>query len=151
MHLEASLSDFNATMCVYTFNVKIALRTQISDYNNTRLNKPMESLAMTYMEEYKARKGKCEYCKNKGKGENFCAECWGYSFADRLDFMGFVKKRVSEQARETFDETEEGKRLLAEYNKREEEYFMAKDTYEKSRDLFVDNEVKKVEAKFDSI
>jgi hypothetical protein len=111
----------------------------------------MENLAMTYMEEYKARKGKCEYCKNKGKGENFCAECWGYSFADRLDFMGFVKKRVSEQARETFDETEEGKRLLAEYNKREEEYFNAKDTYEKARDLFVDNEVKKVEAKFDSI
>lgn len=65
--------------------------------------------------------------------------------------MGFVKKRVSEQARETFDETEEGKRLLAEYNKREEEYFTAKDTYEKARDLFVDNEVKKVEAKFDSI
>lgn len=51
MHLEASLSDFNATMCVYTFNVKIALRTQISDYNNTRLNKQMENLAMTYMEE----------------------------------------------------------------------------------------------------
>ena len=65
--------------------------------------------------------------------------------------MGFVKKRVSEQASETFDETEEGKRLLAEYNKREEEYFTAKDTYEKARDLFVDNEVKKVEAKFDSI
>ena len=111
----------------------------------------MENLAITYMEEYKARKGKCEYCKNKDKGEYFCAECWGYSFADRLDFMGFVKKRVSEQARETFDETEEGKRLLAEYNKREEEYFNAKDTYEKSRDLFVDNEVKKVESKFDSI
>ena len=154
MHLEASQSDFNFTVCVYTFEQEIYLRTQILDYVNTRLNrhrKPMENLAMTYMEEYKARKGKCEYCKNKGKGENFCAECWGYSFADRLDFMGFVKKRVSEQASETFDETEEGKRLLAEYNKREEEYFTAKDTYEKSRDLFVDNEVKKVEAKFDSI
>ena len=106
---------------------------------------------MTYMEEYKARKGKCEYCKNKDKGEYFCAECWGYGFADRLDFMGFVKKRVSEQAREIFDETEEGKRLLAEYNKREEEYFNAKDEYEKARDLFVDNEVKKVEAKFNAI
>ena len=98
---------------------------------------------MTYMEEYKARNGKCEYCKNSDKGENFCAECWGYGFDDRLDFMGFVKKRVSEQASETFDETEEGKRLLAEYNKREEEYFTAKDAYEKARDLFVDNEVKK--------
>jgi hypothetical protein len=151
MHPEASLSNFNFTECVYTFEQEIDLRTQISDYSNTRLNKQMENLAMTYMEEYKARKGKCEYCKNKDKGENFCAECWGYGFADRLDFMGFVKKRVSEQARETFDETEEGKRLLAEYNKREEEYFNAKDTYEKARDLFVDNEVKKVEAKFDSI
>ena len=153
MHLEASLGDFNATMCVYTFEAKVALRTQIS-YYNTHLNrhrKPMENLAMTYMEEYNARKGKCEYCKNKDKGYNFCAECWGYSFADRLDFMGFVKKRVSEQARETFDETEEGKRLLDEYNKREEEYFMAKDTYEKSRDLFVKTELEKVMTKFDSI
>lgn len=106
---------------------------------------------MTYIEEYKARKGKCEYCKNKDKGEYFCAECWGYGFADRLDFMGFVKKRVSEQARETFDETEEGKRLLAEYNKREDEYFNAKDTYEKARDLFVDTELEKAVAKFNAI
>ena len=106
---------------------------------------------MTYMEEYKARKGKCEYCKNKDKGEYFCAECWGYGFDDRLDFMSFVKKRVSEQARETFDETEEGKRMLAEYNKREEEYFTAKDAYEKARDSFVDTELEKVVTKFDSI
>lgn len=154
MHVEASLSDFSLQPCVYTSEAKIALRTQFWQYRNTRLNKHvkhMENLAMTYMEEYKARKGKCEYCKNSDKGEYFCAECWGYSFADRLDFMGFVKKRVSEQAMETFDETEEGKRLLSEYNKREEEYFTAKDAYEKARDLFVDNEVKKAESKFDSI
>lgn len=154
MHVEASLSDFSLQSCVYTFETKVALRTQFGQYRNTRLNshrKHRENLAMTYMEEYKARKGKCEYCKNKDKGEYFCAECWGHGFADRLDFMSFVKKRVSEQARETFDETEEGKRLLAEYNKREEEYFTAKDAYEKARDLFVDTELEKVVTKFDSI
>ena len=65
--------------------------------------------------------------------------------------MGFVKKRVSEQASETFDETEEGKRLLDEYNKREEEYFSAKETYEKARYLFVDTELEKAVAKFNAI
>ena len=32
MHLEASLIDFNATMCVYTFKDKIALRIQSRQY-----------------------------------------------------------------------------------------------------------------------
>ena len=106
---------------------------------------------MHYMDEYRARVGKCEHCQHHGGTGYFCNECYGSRFVDNLDFFTFVRNRVTEQAEATFDESQDGKRLLAEYNRCKDAYYDAKDAYEKAQKQFVENEIKRIEMQFNAI
>ena len=101
---------------------------------------------MGYIDDYKARHGKCEFCKyHNVTGSHVCAECYGYSFKDSLDLVTFIRKRVSEDATEKFNASEYGKQLLSDIEHYEQLYNKCKDEYNTARDSYIDEELKRVD------
>lgn len=107
---------------------------------------------MGYVDEYKKRHGKCEFCKfHNVTGSYMCAECYGGSFKDTLDLVTFIRRRVSEDATEKFNESERGKQLLADIDHYENLYDQRKREYNKARDSFIDEELKRIDNVINSI
>lgn len=107
---------------------------------------------MGYIDEYKARHGKCEFCKyDNVTGSHVCAECYGYSFKDKLDLTTFIRKRVKEDAIEKFNSSERGKQLLSDIDHYEQLYDKCKDEYNTARDSYIDEELKRVDDIINSI
>ena len=100
---------------------------------------------MGYIDDYKARYGKCEFCKyHNFTGSPVCAECYGYSFKDSKDLMTFINDRVSEDATEKFNTSDYGKQLLSDIEHYEQLYYKCKDEYNKARDSYISEELKRV-------
>lgn len=107
---------------------------------------------MGYIDDYKARQGKCEFCKfHNVTGSHLCAECYGYSFKDKIDLVTFIRKRVSEDAIEKFNASEHGKQLLSNIECYKQLYDQCKDEYNAARDSFIDEELKRVDDIINSI
>lgn len=107
---------------------------------------------MGYVDDYKARHGKCEFCQfNNCTGAYVCAECYGHSFKDKLDLVTFIRKRVSEDATEKFNASERGKQLLSDIEHYEQLYDQCKDEYNTARDSFIEEELKRVDSIINSI
>lgn len=68
---------------------------------------------MRYIEDYKSRQCKCEFCKFYNvAGSYMCAECYdGSSFKDKLDLVTFIRERVSKDVLNKLIESDEYKRL----------------------------------------
>lgn len=107
---------------------------------------------MGYLDDYNARKGKCEYCKyHNVTGSMRCAECYGYSFEDSVDLYTFIRAKASKDAIEKFNESDEGKRLHDLMEQHRQTYNQCKDSYNEERDKFVDAELKRIEEFINSI
>lgn len=108
--------------------------------------------SMGYIDEYKARHGKCEFCKyHNVTGSHVCAECYGYSFKDSLDLVTFISKRVSEDATKKFNTSERGKQLLSDIEHYEQLYDKCKDGYSTASDTYINEELKRVDDIINSI
>ena len=107
---------------------------------------------MGYLDDYNARHGKCEYCKHHSvTGSYRCAECYGYAFEDNIDLYTFIRARVTEDAVEKFNASDEGKRLYDMMEQHRRTYNQCKGSYNKARDQFVDAELRRIESSIDSI
>ena len=107
---------------------------------------------MGYVDDYKSRHGKCEFCKfHNVTGSYICAECYGYSFKDKLDLVTFIRKNVSDDATEKFNASERGKQLLADIEHYEQLYDQCKDEYDTACKSFIDEELKRVDDIINSI
>lgn len=107
---------------------------------------------MGYLDDYNARHGKCEYCKHhSATGSHRCAECYGTAFEDSLDLYTFIRAKVSKDAVDKFNESDEGKQLFNLVEQKRLAYNESRDAYNKARDLFVDSELKRIEESINSI
>lgn len=107
---------------------------------------------MGYVDDYKARRGKCEFCKfHNVTGSYICAECYGYSFKDRLDLVTFIRERVSDEANEKFNASEHVKQLLSDIERYKQLYDQYQDEYNTARDSFIKEELKRVDDIINSI
>jgi hypothetical protein len=107
---------------------------------------------MGYIDDYKMRYGKCEYCKyNTSIGSQRCVECYGYSFEDSVDLYTFIRAKVSKDAIHKFNESDEGKHLSDLMAQNEQLYYQSKDAYNRARDKFVDDELKRIEDSINSV
>lgn len=105
---------------------------------------------MGYLNEYKERHGKCEYCvSHNNGGYSGCHECYGSNFKDKLDLLTYIKRRVNEDAASQFDSSDEGKSFLDAVKEAERTYYDAKDKYDKAKDEFIKSEFKKIEDRLD--
>lgn len=104
---------------------------------------------MGYLNEYKERHGKCEYCIHHNRLYRGCVECYDAYFKDKLDLMSYIKQRVNEDASNQFDNSDEGKSLLAIVNETYLPYMDAKEKYDKAKSEFIELELKKVESSLD--
>lgn len=101
---------------------------------------------MGYLDDYKARTGKCDYCKyHNVTGSQRCADCYGTSFEDRLNLYEFIKRQVTDNATDKFNCTEKGKQLLEELDKCKQAYCNAEDEYYKEKNSFIDSELKRID------
>lgn len=107
---------------------------------------------MGYLDDYNARHGKCEYCKHhNATGSHRCAECYGHAFEDAVDLYTFIRARVTKDAVEKFNVSDEGKRLYDMMEQHRQTYNQCKDSYNIARDQFVDAELKRIENSINSI
>ena len=109
---------------------------------------------MGYLDDYKARNGKCEYCIHQNSSK--CTECnsgkcYGHSFEDSVDLYTFIRASVTKDAIEKFNASEEGKPLYDMMEQHRQTYNQCKYSYNKARDKFVDAELKRVEDAINSI
>ena len=103
---------------------------------------------MGYIDDYNKRKGKCEYCKYYDViGSMRCTECCGYDFEDSVDLLSFIRAKVTKDATNKFNESEEGKRLYSMMEQHRQTYNQCKDSYTQARDKFVDEAIKQLEDK----
>ena len=109
---------------------------------------------MGYIDDYKARNGKCEYCIHQDSSkctECYSGRCYGHSFEDSVDLYTFIRASVTKDAVEKFNASEEGKPLYDMMEQHRQTYNHYKDSYNKARDKFVDAELKRVEDAINSI
>jgi hypothetical protein len=107
---------------------------------------------MGYLDDYNSRHGKCEYCKHRSvTGSNKCAECYGGSFEDSVDLYTFIRARVTKDAVDKFNTSDEGKRLYDIMEQHLQTYNQCKDSYNKAREKFIDEELKRVDNIINSI
>lgn len=104
---------------------------------------------MGYLNEYKERHGKCEYCVHHNRFYRGCIECYDAYFQDKIDLMSYIKQRVNEDASKQFDNSDEGRSLLAIMNETSKPYIEAKANYDKAKREFIELELKKVENSLD--
>ena len=107
---------------------------------------------MGYLSDYNARYGKCEYCRHHNvTGSYRCAECYGHAFEDAIDLYTFIRVKVTKDATEQFNESEEGKRLQQMVEQHRMTYNQCRDSYNAARDKYIDAAIKRVEESLDSI
>ena len=107
---------------------------------------------MSYLDEYKARKGKCEYCKyHDCYGSHRCVECYGGAFEDSVDLFSFIKAKASKSALDKFNESDEGKHLLDLVEQHHKAYNHSLDAYNSARDKFINSELERIEDLINSI
>jgi hypothetical protein len=107
---------------------------------------------MGYLDEYNARHGKCDFCKyGNHTGSPRCVECYGTAFEDSLDLYTFIRAKVSKDAVDKFNESDEGKQLFNLVEQKRLAYNESRDAYNKARDSFVDSELKRIEESINSI
>lgn len=107
---------------------------------------------MGYLSDYNSRHGKCEYCKHhNATGSMRCAECYGMAFEDSVDLLSFIRAKVTKDAVDRFNESDEGKQLFSMMEQHRETYNQCRDSYNKARDVFVEAEIKRIEQSLDSI
>lgn len=104
---------------------------------------------MGYLDDYKARNGKCEYCIHQDSSK--CTECYGHSFEDPVDLYTFIRASVTKDAVEKFNTSDEGKQLYDMMEQHRQTYNQCKDSYNRARDKFVDAELKRIEDAINSI
>ena len=104
---------------------------------------------MGYLDDYKARKSKCEYCIHQDSSK--CTECYGHSFEDSVDLYTFIRASVTKDAVEKFNASEEGKSLYDMMEQHRQTYNQCRDSYNRARDKFVDAELKRIEDAINSI
>ena len=104
---------------------------------------------MGYIDDYKSRNGKCEYCIHQDS--SICTDCDRNSFEDSIDLYTFIRASVTKDAVEKFNASEEGKPLYDMMEQHRQTYNQCKDSYNKARDKFVDAELKRVEDAINSI
>jgi len=104
---------------------------------------------MGYIDDYNARHGKCEYCEyyNNYTGDKRCEECYGTEFKDSVDLLSFIRAKVTKDAVNKFNESEEGKRLYSMMEQHRQTYNQCKDSYNQARNKFVDEAIKQFEDK----
>lgn len=107
---------------------------------------------MGYIDDYKSRNGKCEYCKHHNVNcSSICTDCDRNSFEDSVDLYTFIRASVTKDAVEKFNASDEGKPLYDMMEQHRQTYNQCKDSYNKARDKFVDAELKRVEDAINSI
>lgn len=107
---------------------------------------------MGYLDDYNSRCGKCEYCRHHNSADsNYCVDCNGTKFEDSLDLYTFIKAKVSKNAVEKFNSSENGKRLYNMMEQHRQTYNQCKDSYNNARDKFIDEELKRVDDIINSI
>ena len=109
---------------------------------------------MGYIDDYKARNGKCEYCihQDSSKCTECCiGRCYSNSFEDCIDLYTFIRASVTKDAVEKFNASDEGKPLYDMMEQHRQTYNQCKDSYNRARDKFVDAELKRVEDAINSI
>lgn len=107
---------------------------------------------MGYIDDYKSRNGKCEYCKHHNANcSSRCTECDRHSFEDYVDLYTFIRASVTKDAVEKFNTSDEGKSLYDMMEQHRQTYNQCKDSYNRARDKFVDSELKRVEDAINSI
>lgn len=105
---------------------------------------------MGYLNEYKERHGKCEYCVHHNRLYRGCVECYDdYYFKDKIDLMSYIKQRVNEDASKQFDNSDKGKSLLEIVVETSKPYIEAKEKYDKAKNEFIELELKKIEDSLD--
>ena len=107
---------------------------------------------MGYLDDYRERHGKCEYCKHRSvTGSNRCVECYGGAFEDAVDLYTFIRARVTKDAVEKFNASDEGKRLYDMMEQHRQTYNQCKDSYDRAREKYIDAELKRIEESINSI
>ena len=107
---------------------------------------------MGYLDDYKARNGKCEYCKYHNVNcSSRCTECDRKSFEDSVDLYTFIRASVTKDAVDKFNASVEGKSLYDMMEQHRQTYNQCRDSYNRERDKFVDAELKRVEDAINSI
>ena len=107
---------------------------------------------MGYIDDYKSRNGKCEYCKHHNVNcSSICTDCDRNSFEDSIDLYTFIRASVTKDAVEKFNASDEGKPLYDMMEQHRQTYNQCKDSYNRARDKFVDLELKRVEDAINSI
>ena len=109
---------------------------------------------MGYIDDYKARNGKCEYCMHQDSSK--CADCysgrhWGHSFEDYVDLYTFIRASVTKDAVKKFNASDEGKLLYDMMEQHRQTYNQCKDSYNRARDKFINTELKRIEDAINSI
>ena len=109
---------------------------------------------MGYLDEYKARNGKCEYCIHQDSSK--CADCysgrhWGHSFEDSVDLYTFIRASVTKDAVKKFNASDEGKLLYDMMEQQRQTYNQYKDSYNRARDKFINAELKRIDDAINSI
>lgn len=109
---------------------------------------------MGYIDDYKERNGKCEYCIHQDSSK--CADCysgrnWGHSFEDSVDLYTFIRASVTKDAVKKFNASDEGKPLYDMMEQQRQTYNQCKDSYNRARDKFINAELKRIEDAINSI
>ena len=109
---------------------------------------------MGYIDNYKARSGKCEYCIHQDSSK--CADCysvrnWGHSFEDSVDLYTFIRASVTKDAVKKFNASDEGKLLYDMMEQQRQTYNQCKDSYNRARDKFINAELKRIDDAINSI
>ena len=101
---------------------------------------------MRYLDDYNARHGKCDYCKyHNATGSHRCVDCYGSAFEDTIDLYTFIRAKVTKEAIEKFNVSNEGKQLYDLMEQHKQIYNQSKDSYNRAREQFVDAELKRIE------
>lgn len=101
---------------------------------------------MGYLDEYKSRIGKCEFCEfHNVTGSMMCAECYGSAFKDKLDLYEFIRRSVKDNATANFNNTDKGRSLLDALDKCRDALYEAEHVYESEKHLYIESELNRID------
>lgn len=104
---------------------------------------------MSYIEEYRKRIGKCQYCACDSA---VCHHsCYGYSFKDKLSLFDFIRERVKEQATRRFDDSQQGHELLDAMAQTELAFKDAKQRYNDEKKKYIEEALQKLESQIEQL
>jgi hypothetical protein len=103
---------------------------------------------MNYIEEYSKRHG-CENCSRNGT--DYCHECYGYSFRDKLNLFEFIKDKAEANAINKFDNSERGIELITMIKEAKAVLEEAEIQYKEEKEKAVDEAIKKLENQINNL